>query len=195
MKTLFFALMIIFLGSCDVKNSKIDNQSTIVVTIDTTETDSIDNNLKIQLQEYLSYMNGENMDKAMDYCYPDLFAYMKREYPNEYSIEVVKENFRSGVEDMKKSLKKLGREYKFEVKEITQRVDLGERKIYSVVTRFITLKEHNEITWGEETLGITNDGGKSWKFLAKDSISGPDILIMKFPIEVVRKVFPNKKRL
>lgn len=155
--------------------------------------DSIENNLKSQLKEYLTAFYGEDPETAIRYCYPDMFIWMKKNLPDDYNMDLVKDVFRETVRDIKRSAIKNNLTIKFEVGEITKKIDLETDKLYTVVVYFIAKKKFDEVKTGGEVIGISNDNGLNWKFLDKSPESAPDILRMKFNESIVNQIMSENK--
>jgi len=187
-----FPTIFILIFSCTFdrqhNNTSLDESETIV-SIDTVGIMIIEKNLKNQLNEYLIAFNGGDPDKAVSYCYPDMFVYLKQKYPVEYSMEAIKEScIREPVRNMKRMMEEKNVTYEFKIGEITKRIDLGTDKIYIVVTSLIAKRDLDEITMGDKIVAISNDNGQNWTFMQKNPESTPPVLKMKFSQEVVRQV-------
>src|SRR5699024_8610294 len=92
-------------------------------------------NLMSQLNKYLTAFHKGNADIAINYIYPDIFAYQKRHYPaEEVSISALKDDMRRMVSKMNETMSSKGFKVSIEAGEITSRKDLGRDKIYSIET-------------------------------------------------------------
>lgn len=158
------------------------------IIIDSNGDNKIESNLKMQLKEYLIAFNGGDPDVAISYCYPDMFVILKQRFPEEFTIGGVKEMMRKTVRETKESAKKVNATFDLEIGDITNRVDLGSEKLYSVLFSLNTKKGLDEMKMGEEIIAISNNYGENWKFLSKDPELAPDILKMKFSEETVNKI-------
>ncbi|QLG44107.1 hypothetical protein [Costertonia aggregata] len=198
--TLLLVIMIL-ISSCKKNNEtkKIIDEIQITETLsvaelenknsDLTENNS-DNiqNIKTQIDEYLTaFLNG-NSEKAITYCYPDLFEFMKSQYPQEYSIEEVKSVFKESI-DALKEMSVNGVEYEFEVGEINKIAENNDFKLYSIVTYLKVKKGLDSNTSGGEQIAISNDNGKTWKFLEKDANKNYlKVLKLSIPNEIVNRI-------
>ena len=172
MKKIIILLLSIFFISCSQNsNSSID----------------IESNLKKQLNNYMVAYNGGDPDEAIKYCYPDMFVFLKKEFPAEFNIEQVKDVFKSTIKKMSDESKLNKFKYEFKVGEITKRINLGQDKIYKIVAYVIVKKDNKEIKNGDEVVAVTNDGGKNWTFIQM-SESTPLVLKIKFPNDVVQQL-------
>jgi hypothetical protein len=180
---------VILIASCNYQpNNSSTNQRESVIISDTTDNTAIDSNLKIQIKEYLTAFNGGDPETAISYCYPDMFVWMKQQYPNEYSIEAVKEMFREPIREMKKMAREKKLTYDFEIGKITKRIEVGSDRLYTVVVSIIAKKDFDEIKMGDEIIAISIDDGKNWKFIQKDPETAPDILRMKYSDDIVNQI-------
>jgi len=180
---------VILFASCNYQpNNSSTNQRESVIISDTTDNTAIDSNLKIQIKEYLTAFNGGDPETAISYCYPDMFVWMKQQYPNEYSIEAVKEMFREPIREMKKMAREKKLTYDFEIGKITKRIEVGSDRLYTVVVSIIAKKDFDEIKMGDEIIAISIDDGKNWKFIQKDPETAPDILRMKYSDDIVNQI-------
>lgn len=187
-KFIIIPLVAILLFSCgqNQTNEQSDNSGNVVV--DTTGTALAEKNLKSQLREYLVTYNGGDVDKAITYIYPDVFAYMKQLHPNDYDIESVKEEMREPMRKMKKLVQQKKVTYDFEIGAFTSKVDLGEDKIYTIIANINAKAGLNKHSIGQEIVSITNNNGRDWKFIELKNEMTEPILKMKFSDETVEKV-------
>lgn len=192
---MYLLIVLAFMSSCvqnppqiGKTNRNLSSPNSIILLSNST----IEKKLIEQLTEYLSSINGGNPDIAISYCYPDMFIYLKQQYPDEYSIELVKESFKELINDMKKSSKERDITYSFKVGDITRRIDLGKDKIYGIMTSVVAKKGFEEISAGGEVIAVSNDNGLNWKFIQKDTISTVPILSYKFTNEVIQLVMKEK---
>jgi hypothetical protein len=180
---------VILITSCnDQPKNHSTNQEKNIITINTNDNISIDSILKIQIKKYLTAFNGGDPETAISYCYPDMFVWMKQKYPKEYSIEAVKEVFRESIRKMRKTTEERNLTYYFDIGEITNRIENGENKLFTVVVSIVAKKKFNEIKMGDEIIAISNDYGKNWKFIQKDPESAPQILKMKYSDDIVNQI-------
>lgn len=188
---LFSLVSLVIIYSC-VQNNEPKNvlstEKETTIRVDTVGNQEIEKNLKDQLNNYLVAFNGGDPDIAISYCYPDMFVWMKQQFPAEYSMDFVKETFKKPVREMKKMVKEKKLSFEFKIGEITRRIDLGKDKIYTIVVSVIVKKDFDEISMGDEVVAITIDNGMNWKFIQKDPETTPDILKMKFSQSVVQQV-------
>ncbi|MBR9847728.1 MAG: hypothetical protein GYB35_17280 [Algicola sp.] len=156
---------------------------------DLTENNSDDiQNIKTQIDEYLTaFLNG-NSDKAISYCYPDIFEFMKSQYSKEYSIEQAKSIFKESI-DALKEMSVNGVEYEFEIGDIKKITEKNDLKIYSIITYLKAKKGLDSNTSGGEQIAISKDNGKTWKFIDKDENKNYlKVLGMNIPKEIVNRI-------
>ena len=178
--TLLLTITLLFFACKKDKKSKIyHNKIEITETINKNEsennyTDLSENDsekikiIKTQLDDYLTaFLNG-NSDIALTYCYPDLFEFMENQYPELNSIEEAKSIFKESI-DALKEMAVNGVKYEFEVGEIKKVVDENNLEIFLIVTYLKVEKGLDSNTSGGEQFAISNDNGKTWKFLEKDA--------------------------
>jgi len=184
-------ILLLFI-SCNY-NTKTESKTgyDINFKIDTSENTEIEKILKNQLMEYLIAFNGGDPEKAIGYCYPDIFIWMERQFPYDYNIESVKEMYRESINNLKKTAKEENLTYDFQIGEITNKINLGDQKLYSVVVSIIAKKKFDEVKLGDEIIAISFDNGSNWKFIQKDPETAPSILKMKFSNDIVQQIMSN----
>ena len=189
-RTFLYILVILSLLSCN--QNKLPEQSAFTnrseMRLDSIGDPVIESNLTKQLNEYLDAMWGGNIDKAIDYCYSDMFIWMKNELPEQYSMDLVKGYFKQLMEDFRSQQAKSGLEIEFKIGDIIKRIDLGQDKIYMIVTYIKGKKGYDEYSLGDVTIAISNNNGKDWKFLAREEESTPPIIRMKYSEEIVQEI-------
>lgn len=180
---------VILTASCNYQpNNSSTNQKESTIIIDNGDNATIDSILKVQIKEYLTAFNGGDPETAISYCYPDMFVWLKQQYPEEYSIETVKEMFREPIREMKKMAREKNLTYDFEIGKITKRIETGTDKLFTVVVSIIAKKDFDEIKMGDEIIAISIDNGENWKFIQKDPETAPDILRMKYSQDIVNQI-------
>lgn len=187
-------LAIFFVSSCIQKHENLVSDRTEVnIAFDTTWNAGIEKNLRKQLSEYLKAFSEGDPEKAISYCYPDMFTYIKQQHPNDYSLEEVRESFMESTREIERMSKDEGMTFKFQIGAITERIDLGADKIYVISASIIAEKNLDKISMGDEVVAITNDGGENWTFLQKDTELTPSVLKIKFSDGIVRRVMASNK--
>ncbi len=186
-KLLIISIAAAFLISCgqNQRNQYSDNNGSIV--IDTVGNSIAEKNMKSQLKEYLVALNTGDPEKAIFYLYPDIFEYMKQQYPDEeVNMQEIKDSlFIEPIRKIKKLVKEKKIKYEYEVGEITNRVNYHESKLYVVITYIngkIGLDKHS---YGGEVVAISTDNGENWKFVQNDPESISEILKLKFPQNII----------
>ena len=76
-------------------------------------------------------------------------------------------------------------EFEFEIGDITKMVQFEKYKLYMVVNRINVKMGLDNHSFGEEVIGISDDGGINWKFIANDPETLSGILRMRFPQYVI----------
>jgi hypothetical protein len=147
----------------------------------------MEKNLRYQLTEYLLAVNEGNADAALKYIYPDVFVYMKKQYPEDFNIDRIKKQMRESLGKMKASVKQQKLTYSIKIGEITNRVTSGTYTIYTIVVRITSKKGLDEASFGEEVISITGNRGVDWTFVSTSDITAP-ILNIKFSQETVSKI-------
>jgi len=190
--TVQLLLILTFFNACNYKSqTESKKENDINFKIDSVKNTKIEKTLKNQLMKYLIAFNGGDPEKAISYCYPDIFIWMERQFPNDYNIESVKEMYRESINNLKKTAKEENLTYDFQIGEITNKIDLGNQKLYSVVVSIIAKKKFDEFKLGDEIIAISFDNGSNWKFIQKDPETAPSILKMKFSNEIVQQIMSN----
>lgn len=163
------------------KNDDTLSDKNLIVTFDA------EINLKTQLDRYITAYNNEDAKTVMSYLYPDLFEYIQRATPDENinSFDFENEIVIKPVEKIKKRLKGTGVKYHFEIGEITNKVDYNESKIYTVIIYLVMTKDFKKTSSGDKIIAISLDNGENWKFMQKDEEMSKQILLMKFPKDIV----------
>lgn len=193
-KFLMISIATTLLVSCiqDKQNQNSDNNGSVV--IDTVGNAIAEKNLKSQLREYLIAFNTGDPDKALYYIYPDIFEYMKQQYPDEHiNIQEVKDSlFIEPIRKMKKLVKEKKISYEFEIGDIIKKVNYETNRIYFVTTYVnakINLDKHS---MGGEVIAISNDNGQNWKFVENDPETITGILKMRFPQDIIDKIITKE---
>lgn len=152
---------------------------------------SIEAVLKQQLNEYLTAFTTGDIEKSIYYLYPDMFEWMRRtasEYGESFENDDVKEWFGETIADMEKMKKERGIEFSWSLDPIEKIVESENVLLYISVTSLIGIMGYDEIKMGDETVCISTDSGKNWKFLSNNPESTPNILRIRFPADIVRKI-------
>jgi hypothetical protein len=183
----FFTVILISCGQVQETHSYDINGNVLVDTIGNTITEK---NMKSQLEEYLVAFNTGDVDKALFYVYPDVFEFMRHQYPDEeFDIQEVKDSlFIEPMRKMKILVEEKKVEYEFEIGEIVKMVKYNDSIIYIVLTQVngkIGLDRHS---FGGEVVAISNDSGDNWKFMeyAPEFIS--EVLELNFPQNVIEQL-------
>ena len=190
MKNQVFFLTLLIAASCTKKHkNELSNENPSII-MDTVTNNNIDKNMKVQLKEYLQAFNRGDADKALSYFYPDIFEYARRQYPNdEFDIETFKDTaFIRPVTLMKELVKEKDIRYEMEVGEITKKVDYENNKLYVVSTSMTTIIGKDRNTISGEVVAVSNDNGKTWKFVQNDPSIIRGILKIKFPTKIVNQL-------
>lgn len=185
MNKIFYCFCLLLAVSCTSSTNINEEQANVVGDTSGTE---IEKKLKSQLNEYLVAINGGDPDKAINYIYPDVFVYMQQQYPNDFSIERIKDEMREPVRKMKKLVEQKRVAYDFEIGDFTRKIDLGKDKIYTMIVSINGKMGLNKHTLGQEIISISNNGGKDWKFMELKNEMVKPILLMKFSSSTVDKV-------
>lgn len=182
--------ILIFLCAC-VSSSNPDEQyveSTIDIIDDFKSEKEYDLKMKSQLTDYLEAFNGGDVDKAVSYCYPDMFRYLQDSYPQEYSLEFVKKEFRKMLMDFNNENKLNNVKVEFELGEIIKRLETDSDILVVIVTKVKSKKGYDEIIMGGEVLAISSDEGDNWKFIQKDTETTSKVLKYRFSQESITQI-------
>lgn len=187
-KLIFTSLLTtILLISCvqNQHNQQSDNSTNIVM--DTTGNAIAEKNLKSQLREYLVAFNTGDVDKALYFTYPDIFEYIKQQYPDvKVNMQEIKDSlFIEPLKMMKKLVKEKKIKYEFEVGNITKKVSYKDSKLYMVITYVNSKIGLDKNSMGGEVIGISNDNGVNWKFVQNDPKMIQGVLSLKFPRNII----------
>lgn len=190
MRNLIIFFCLLFYISC--QNSVNDKNDNIVHT-DTIGVPKIDSICKLQLGEYINSASGLNAEKSIELTYSGVFAYLEKQYPDEYSIDRIKQMMIERIVDLKLKIDKKKIRQEFIIEDIVKRISYNGTFIYLIKTTSI-LKKNNKIIdeFSDETIGISKDEGNTWRYLGKDTIMSPQILSLDFPSQVVNEVFVLK---
>ena len=90
MKKYLLGFLIILSVSCKQENSNIqipidiEEENNYEVKVELMESNDLskDQFLKNQMNDYMEAMFSNDLDRVVDYCYPDMFIWMKKEYPD-----------------------------------------------------------------------------------------------------------------
>jgi hypothetical protein len=189
-KFIFISFGLFLLLSCGQEQSvkqNVINDTNGNVAIDTTGNAIAEKNLKMQLKEYLVAFNGGDPDKALYYIYPDIFEYLRKQYPDEkFDMQEIKDTlFIEPIRKMKKLVKEKKISYEFEIGDITKKVNYKTNKLYIVLTYVNAKVKLDKHSMGGEVIAISNDNGINWKFVQNDPETISGILKMKFPQTII----------
>lgn len=187
MKNLIAIFLLLIVVACgdQARNNLPDNQNSI--KMDTTGNAIAEKNFKIQIKEYVEAFHKGDADVALYYIYPDLFEYIKIQFPDlNVDMQTVKDSvFHEPMKKMKEMAEDNQVEFEFEIGDITKKVQHKKYKLYLVVNRINLNMGLDTHSFGEEVIGISDDGGANWKFIAKDPETLTGILRMRFPQYVI----------
>lgn len=193
-KFVIIAIAAAFLISCgqNQQNQKYDNNGSVL--IDTVGNAIAEKHLKSQLREYLVAFNTGDPDKALYYIYPDIFQYLKQQYPDEQiNMQEIKDSlFIEPIRKMKKLVKEKKITYEFEIGDITKKVNYKTSKIYIVITYVNAKVNLDKHSMGGEVVAISEDNGQNWKFVQNDPESIKGILKMRFPQDIIDKLLTKE---
>lgn len=199
MKKYFLSFLIILSVCCkeNISNNQIpmDNEEAnnyeIKVELIENNDFSKDQFLKNQMNDYMEAMFSNDLDRVLDYCYPDMFIWMKKEYPDLIkNNEDLKKVFLEPMKELNKINKEGVIKATFEVGEITKRLCSKDNitMIY-LIENSITMKEKlTEVKKGDENVAISIDKGVNWTFMIKDEEMTREILRYKFSHESINKL-------
>ncbi|GEJ31002.1 hypothetical protein VT569_04795 [Flavobacterium psychrophilum] len=183
-RILFF--LTIFIISC--KKNEIQNEELKIITTFNPKDKNIEENLNLQLGNYLKAMYGGDADTVIKYCYPDMFIWLKKEYPAEYSMDMIKKSFLEPVKELKRLNAENQIKFEFEIKDITKRIINKNERLYLIVVSGNQSKKFNEYKIGDEIVAISLDNGTNWTFMIKDPEMTPEILGINFSKEIISKL-------
>lgn len=155
------------------------------------EVSKIEKRLRTQLEEYTFALNSGDSKLALSYLYPDLLEWTFQQAPVNYTKDDVKNMFADEIISTNEDLIKQNINLSYEIGDITNKMDLGLEKIYTVIFYVIRKEGFKETKAGEEIIAITIDNGENWKFLSTDPESDEilkSVLGMKFSEEVVNRI-------
>lgn len=208
MKYYYVLLLVLVIVSCNSNQQKLSSSDKETFPITTSQDslpegwynetltpytgkDKAEKNMISQMNTYNSALFRGDIDNASLYIYPDGIKYYRKYYP-ELSDKAIIQTIYKDVSEMYQSLKtiydKKGIDYSIIVSNITNRVVDKENII-------ITFEVVGVLTQGEKcihdnpetNIGISNNKGKNWTFLAlTDDV--PNILRMKFDKEIINKI-------
>ncbi len=188
MRTIYLSCsFLLIILSTDISSSFAHSSSYRPIKSFVFDKDKIEKNLRLQLNEYLLAINQGDADAALKYIYPDVFVYVKRQYPEDYDLERIKGQMRESMSKMKATVRAQKLTYVIHMGEITNRVTTGKYTIYTIVVRITSKKGLDVISFGEEVIAITEDNGIDWRFISSSDITGP-ILRLKFSKETVSRI-------
>lgn len=184
----------LILVSCEQNQQKQRPDKNGSIVMDTVGNAHADKKLKAQIEEYLIAFNTGDADKALYYVYPDIFEYLKKQYPDEeFNMQEIKDTiFIEPIKKMKKLVKEKKIEFEFEVGEITRKVNYHDSKLYMVMTYVNAKIGLNKHSLGGEVIAISNDNGENWKFVQNDPETINGILRIKFPQNIVDKLISKE---
>ncbi|AHW62156.1 hypothetical protein SAMN05444285_12349 [Draconibacterium orientale] len=189
MKYSILILIIILISSCTYENKKITSEPFKINTPTTTLKDSIiEENLVKQLTEFMTAFIDGQADTAISYMYTGMFDYLKKEFPEEYSPELVKEMLCAPIKQLKKLNEEKDMTFEFEIGEITRRINYNDDKVFTIVVSIITRNGFDEVSMGDEIIAISNDNGINWKFMQLNKETSPQVLELEYPESIINKI-------
>lgn len=165
--------------------NNIGNEQTILM--DTAGNAQAEKNFKTQIKEYVVAFHKGDADIALYYIYPDLFEYLKLQFPDQnFDEQIIKDSvFYEPMKKIKKMAEDKQVELEFEIGDISKKIQYKEYKLYMVVNRINLKMGLDNHSLGEEVIGISDDGGINWKFIANDPETLSGILRLRFPKRVI----------
>ncbi|NQU32468.1 MAG: hypothetical protein HQ521_04475 [Bacteroidetes bacterium] len=189
MKLKLLPILFFILFSCTPATKKNEpNEIEIIPSVTTFKNVEIEQIMVKQLNGYLTAFTQGDSDIAISYIYPGMFDLMKKEFPDEYSPEIMKEILSKPIEDLKKMQKEKNVKFVYEIGEITRRVNYGNDMLLTIVVRVKMKNGLDDISTGDEIIAISLDKGQTWKFLQLDKEISPKVLRLKYPESIVNKV-------
>lgn len=159
-------------------------------TIDTIRDISAEKNMRSQLEEYLFSIDNEDSDRAFSFIYPDAVVYMQNEFPDyDFTSQQIKDSIFAGpIKQMKSLFKKKGIKYSFQIGETLKKVDVGNKMLSLIVVYIHAERGLDKHTLGSETVAVSTDYGRNWKFIQNDDEIIRPILQMKLPSAMIDKL-------
>lgn len=149
----------------------------------------IDQNMKDQLNQYQNALMSGDIDLAYTFFYSKAMDYLKSEFPNENIDEnYIKEKvLKLGYEMIKSMNEKANTNFKYLVKDVACRYSQNNILIYLINTSLDGTVNGVNRTVPTKTVGISEDKGKSWKFLTQDEETKP-MLTKEFGLEMANRI-------
>jgi hypothetical protein len=180
---MFFIGLLLIIISC----KKMDNEKSVIIQDKFNNTD-VDSNLNNNLTEYLQALYNGDVDKAMNYCYPDLFVWMQKKVPHNNNLDSIKKTIRTPIIEAKKFNKENGISFQFQISKIKKKVVHKNHKIYIVLVSGIQKTENRKLQIDDEIVAISHNKGQDWKFMMKDDEMTKEILALRFPDETIKQL-------
>lgn len=209
MKSILLSLLTMFLCQCNNSHEKYFPQETdrphtdsLMITpeaIDTpiyrpnssiaTDDQAADRNMKEQLNQYQNAVMSGNIDLAYTFFYPKVLEYLRREYPSENIDEYyIKDKvIKVGYEIIKKLNERDSADLRYLVKDVVCRFNSNNTLIYLINTSMDGTVNGEPKTVPTKTVGISNDNGKTWKFLTQGEETQP-ILTEEFGLTIANQI-------
>ncbi len=186
-KFIIIGFVILTISCNNQPNNFSTNQKETTIIADKSDNAIIDSTLNVQIIEYLTAFNGGDTETVISYCYPDMFVWMKQQYPKGYSIEAVKEAFREFLGKMEE-VKEKNYIVDYEIGKINKRIETENHIIFTVEVSLVAKKGSDVIKNVDEIIAISIDYGKNWKFIQKDPEMSPNILRIKYSQDIIDQI-------
>jgi len=156
--------------SCNNSNKKeVVNAETHLTENQNWDNESIDTkNIELEITKYFKALDDNDADKVIEFMYPDIFVYLKNQFPNEYSAKMIKDVIRESMTSID-NVDKMVDSRHYEFGEFEQHIDEDGIKVYTVTTYIIWEMNGKERVEGSEQLAISLDNGGTWKFVEKQT--------------------------
>ena len=153
--------------------------------------DKSEQNLISQFNTYKKALLIGDVDNISRYMYREAIKYYKKYYPELSEDEILKGFLKETANiyaKAKEEYNKAGIDYDIIINDMTKKVSEKESLIIIfTVTGILSKNEKKLHSAPEATVGISNNGGKNWNFMAfTDEI--PNILRMRFSEETINGI-------
>jgi len=153
--------------------------------------DKAEKNMISQFSTYCSALLYGDKDNCVKYFYKDAAEYFRKNYFHGYTDEQVMDAFfNSTIEtfrpDKLQDLNNQGIEFKIDVASLIRRVEYNENIFitFKIGTNVCSESLYTHFDSFEESIAISENGGKNWTFLTLNEDT-PNILRISYPEEVI----------
>lgn len=150
---------------------------------------TIEKNLENDINNYFQSLFDGDVEIGFSYLHKSNIDYLKKEFPNEYNDDVPKEVIKVASEQFRIFKDSLGAKLELKVETLEEKISNNNCKIYLCKSKLIASINKDSIIEDVHIIGISENGGKNFKFLqADDKEHLKKVLRVSFDDETILKI-------